>query len=926
LTVVRTLIGRTAELAALERFLDETGPRGLFVEGTAGMGKTRLWQEGLELARERGDRVLSTRPSGADARLAFAGLADLLEDPLDDVLLDLPAPQRRALRIALLLDEPKGTPPDERAVAAAFLASLRILAHEAPVVVGVDDLQWLDPASASVLAFAFRRLDAEPISLLASVRVAPEEEEPAELARAFDDTLTRLPLGPLSVGGIFELLRSRFDLKLSRPTLQRVHETAEGNPFFALELGRALRDASVDPAPGEPLPVPGRLTDVVEQRLARLSPSASETLLVAVSLARPTVPAVEAACGKDQAERDLGEAIAADVLELDGDLLHPTHPLLASIHYASASPWERQAVHARLAETAENTEERARHLALSVDGQDENAAAALEEAAERARRRGATAAAAELAYGALAATPADAPEAAHRRRLAAAEYGYASGGTARAIALLEAALAQTPPGQPRAELLWTLGSIKFEGVDTRLGIDTFREALAEVPDDSPLRVRILESLSQSGGAKKAGFADSEAYAREAAAAAEGLGDTATLARALARIESLRLMQGKAVAHDVFERAVALEESLGGLEVDYGPTALYARSLYQVGINNRARELLETLCERGRERGDVAVNVPIYQLAMLEYVEGNWDRAEELARESHDLGVQSGREAAEARGLHTLAFVEAGRGNVEAARRAAEDALVITEGRGWKLVLLGPSGGPRGALALLEISLENYEAAYQTIMPAVETYHRLGAPFIEQEFDAVEVLAALGRHEEARAILAVGEDEANATDLPWIRMLAGRARGLLAAAEGDLDAAETALQEAVDAGRTAGGPLELGRCMLALGSVQRRRRKKQAARETLSEALEILDGLGARIWAERTRREIERIGGRTAPRTALSATEAEIAALVGAGKSNHEVAAALHLSPKTVEWNLSKIYRKLGVHSRTEMAAKLAVRR
>jgi DNA-binding CsgD family transcriptional regulator len=158
------------------------------------------------------------------------------------------------------------------------------------------------------------------------------------------------------------------------------------------------------------------------------------------------------------------------------------------------------------------------------------------------------------------------------------------------------------------------------------------------------------------------------------------------------------------------------------------------------------------------------------------------------------------------------------------------------------------------------------------------------------------------------------------------MLFSRARGLVDAAEGDLDAAETALQEAVEAGRSAGGPLELGRSLLALGTVQRRRRKKQAARETLSEALEVLNGLGARVWADRTRREIERIGGRTAPRTALSATEAEIAALVGAGRSNHEVAATLHLSPKTVEWNLSKIYRKLGVHSRTEMAAKLSARR
>jgi DNA-binding CsgD family transcriptional regulator len=918
--MVRTLIGRTAELAALERFLDETGKRGLFLEGTAGMGKTRLWQEGVELGRERGVRVLSTRPAGTETRLTFAGLADLLEAVLDDVLLQLPAPQRRALRVALLLDEPDGPPPDERAVAAAFLASLRILADEGPVVVAVDDLQWLDPASANVLAFAFRRLDAEPVSLLASVRVGSDEQEPGEVARALGDTLTRLPLGPMSVGGIFELLRSRLDRKLPRPTLHRVHEAAAGNPFFALELGRALRDAGADPAPNEPLRVPGRLTDVVEQRLAHLSPSAAETLLVVASLARPSVSAVEAACGQARAKRDLGEAIAADVLELDGDVLRPTHPLLASIHYASASPWERQAVHARLAATAEDPEERARHLALSADGPDENAAAALEDAAEQARRRGAIRAAAELAHRAVAATPADASERAHRRRLAAAEYIYASGDTARAIALLEGALADTSPGDSRAEVLWRLGRIKLEGTDSRLGKEALREALEEVEGDSPLRIRILASLSLDVGTEGAGLAAAEAYAREAAAAAERVGDTATFARALAMIARLKLWQGGGIDHDLFEHAVALEQTVGGLELDYGPTAAYARALFQVTEFERARELLETLCERGRERGDAALTVPVWTLALVEFFTGDWDRAEQLARESYAVSVQSGREAEESHGLFVLARVEAARGNVDEARAAAHQALARIEGRGRT------SSGPRGALAFLELSLENYEAAYEVMVPAIEAYRRDGVPFIGEEYDVIEALAGLGRLDEGRALCAVGEEDARKIDSSWCLAAATRARGLVEAAGDDLMTAESSLAEAVELGTSAGDPLELGRSLLAFGIVQRRRRRKQPARETLNRALEIFDGLGARIWAERARRELNRIGGRSATRSSLSATEAQIAELVGAGRSNHEVAAALHLSPKTVEWNLSKIYRKLGVHSRTEMAAKLSVRR
>jgi tetratricopeptide (TPR) repeat protein len=275
------------------------------------------------------------------------------------------------------------------------------------------------------------------------------------------------------------------------------------------------------------------------------------------------------------------------------------------------------------------------------------------------------------------------PERAHRRRLIAAEYIYASGDAGRAIALLEGALAETPPGDPRAEVLWTLGMIKFEALDTRLGIDAFREALDEVGDDSPVRAQILESLSRSGGATKAGFAESEAYAREAAAAAERIGDTATLARALAKIASLRLMLGRGFARDLFERAVALEESVGGLDLDYGPASVYARSLYEVGMFDEARRLLEDLCMRGRERGDAAVQQPLFVLAQVEFFSGNWARAEELARETYELAVQTGREAAEPRGLFALSRIEAAHGNVDSARTAGRKALAMTEGRGWK---------------------------------------------------------------------------------------------------------------------------------------------------------------------------------------------------------------------------------------------------
>jgi DNA-binding CsgD family transcriptional regulator len=912
--VVGNIIARQSELAAIDDFLERIseGPRGLFLEGEAGIGKTRVWREGLERARARGLRVLATRPGGAEVQLAFSGLADLLRDILDETLAKLPPPQRRALAIALLLEDTDGAPPDDRAVAAAFLAALRMVAAD-PVVVAVDDVQWLDAASMRTLEFALRRLDDEPVGVLGTVRVSPEELEPVELLRSLPhEQLRRLPLGPFRVAALYELISSRLGARLSRATLLRLHETSEGNPFYALELSRALLAAGGEPDPGEPLPVPAGLRDLVKARLRRLSPSAREALLVASALTRPTLTVLEEAAGDGAAEA-VEQAVEAGVVELEGDRIRFTHPLLASIHFATASSARRRALHGQLANVVSDPEERARHLALAIEGPDEEVAAALEAAAARARRRGALVAAAELMDEARSRTPLSSAPALRRRRLAAAEAHYAAGDPDRALRPLDEQLAGAAAGPERAEVLWSIGKIKFEGEDTRVGLEYFRRALAETGDDDLLRARILESLSFPA-AKQEGFPAAREYAREAVALADGFGDLPTLARALAGLGHLEFMCDEGIKADLFERAVALEEQLGGLELDYGPTARYARTLYDAGFYDRARPLLERLNERGRASGDAAVNYPLYVLASIELESGNLERATELATESYDVAVQTGREAAEPRGMYTLARIEAARGDVESARNLAQQALVLTDGRGWN------SGGPRGVLGWLELMLENFEAAYDVVMPAIETYRKLGVPIVAQILDGTEALAGMGRVAEGRALLDRTNEASAMMRLPWPTAAAARARGLLAAAEGDLEGAQVELANAVHTGERVGWPLELGRSLIALGTVQRRARKKQSARRTLEQALEVFEPVGARVWAERARRELGRIGGRTAPRGGLSATEAEIVDLVVAGRSNKEVAQALHLSPKTVEWNLSKVYRKLGVRSRTELAA------
>ena len=239
------VVGRDAELATVRAFLAEVErlPAALVIEGEAGIGKTTLWRAGIAAAEELGYRVLSARPAEAESQVSYAGLRDLLDPVIERALVDLPPPQRRALEITLLLRDAEVGAPDQAAIAFAVLGAFGGIAGT-PVLVAVDDVQWLDAASASVLAFAFRRLAAAPAAILVARRSGGREAAPLGLDRAFPSELLRwLRLGPLSVGATHRLLRERLGVSFPRPALVRLHETSGGNPFYALELGRALEQS-----------------------------------------------------------------------------------------------------------------------------------------------------------------------------------------------------------------------------------------------------------------------------------------------------------------------------------------------------------------------------------------------------------------------------------------------------------------------------------------------------------------------------------------------------------------------------------------------------------------------------------------------------------------------------------------------------------
>jgi predicted ATPase len=284
-------VGRDDELAAIVQLLErpEQLPCAVVFAGEAGIGKTTVWLGGLEAATARGYRTLSCRPSEAETRFAFAGLADLLGAVAGDILPELPPIQRRALAAALLLGESE-THADDRAVAAAFLGALRLLVRNRPLCVAVDDIQWLDVASVTALQYALARLEHAPVAVLLAVRGGV----PPWLARAVPEgRLRTIEMGGLSVGALQQLLRVRVDVAFPRPTLIRLWQSSGGNPFFALELASALQRRGGTLAPGEELPIPADLDILLAARVDGLSPAARETARVVAALADPTVALVK---------------------------------------------------------------------------------------------------------------------------------------------------------------------------------------------------------------------------------------------------------------------------------------------------------------------------------------------------------------------------------------------------------------------------------------------------------------------------------------------------------------------------------------------------------------------------------------------------------------------------------------------------------
>ncbi|HEV3067750.1 MAG TPA: LuxR family transcriptional regulator [Streptosporangiaceae bacterium] len=918
--------GRAAELARLARFLDEvTGhPAALLLEGEPGIGKTTLWSAGIDQARGRGWQVLTCRPVQSEAALSFSALGDLLEPVPEAALGALPGPQRRALDVALLRAEPGPEPPDQRAVAVAFLGVIRALAQAAPVIVGVDDLPWLDRSSAAVLEYTLRRLTTQPAGLLATAATADQPSLAPLVQRWFPPGhLDAMTVGPLSAEALDTVLRAKGGPPGSWPEVVEVHEASGGNPYFAMELAAAMGAQGHRRGARQPLPVPGSLLPLVQRRLAALTPAGGQVALVAAAAAAPTVEVVLAACGDDQDARDgLESAEAAGVLQIAGDRVRFAHPLLRSAHYSSATRQRRQQAHRRLAAVTGAAEGQVRHLALAAAGPDGHLAARLAAAAEDACLRGAAVAGAELADLALRLTPDHQPAARAGRLTDAGRLHLAAFDPEGARELLDQAIGLTGPGPLRAAALHHRARVAAYLEGTAAATPLIRQALAEAEPGTALSALIHRDLGFLLGVSTENFtAEPVEHFLTAFDTAERLGDQGLISQ----LSAFRALAGFVIGHgidrDLIGRAVAAHQQAARVPMELRPRVIASHVLRSGDDLAGARELLSAeyaeAIEQGAETDLPFVAMPI---AELEAWAGNYARAEEYADHGYRVALAAGAVTGTACMHGARAMIRAFRGPLGEAR--AEAGAAIDEGLRsgvYYPALLGSH-----ALGLAALAAGDPAAAHAIL--GLVTAATAGREMVDPGWlalrplpDDIESLIRLGDLAAAEALLASLEERAQRLDRAWALASAGRCRALLMSARGDQEAASAALRQAFAAHERLAMPAELARTHLAAGEVARRARRKVAARDHVTAALGLFTRLGAAPWAERAAAELARLGTSRGGGSGLTEAERQVAGLVAAGHTNREVAAELYMGLRTVEAHLSAIYRKLGIRSRSELA-------
>ena len=835
----------------------------------------------------------------------------------------MPAPQREALAVALLLAEPVGPAHGQRALSVATATLLRALTDgDHAVLVAIDDVQWLDESSAAVLSYALRRVHDRPIGVVISLRGSGSSIAPLDLdVSGQPERSEQLTLGPLSLGALHRMLEARAGELFPRLALVKIEAASGGNAFYALEIARALIRSGEPVSAGEPLPIPATLTALTSARIDALPLRTRDALVVAAVAFEPSLDVLARVAGAELLD-DLEPAVHDAVVSVDRGSVRFSHPLLAAAVLTRAGPARIREIHARLAAAGCSDEARARHLGLAAQGPNAVAAEALEAAAERAWKRGAPVTAAEMLEQARDLTPATNKEGAAHRSFEAARCYAEAGDKGRAWTLLEQAMETRPTGIARARVLQLLGQVRAWSASFPEALAFALEAIEASDSDVALRAEI-ELDAVFCFVSMGDYVRAEAHARAAVVDGEQAGADGAKAESLAILTIIEFFGGKGVDETRMARALALEDPLRTGPVQMRPRVIHALLLLFTGRLDEAIAAMIELISEAAERGqDTAIPMVSFYLVWACIWRGDLAEAARVAAQARDVARLNDDASMRALSLTTSALTAAHAGGVDQARAEASEALALFVGLQWTLGTIWPLW----ALGFLELSVDNAARVDELLRPLAEALTQMGfgEPILGVFLpDEVEALVALGDLDGAVRLVDWLERGGRRVDRPWALAAAARGHALIAAAQGDLDAAVRALDRAIVEHDRLPMPLELARTLLVKGQVHRRRREKQLADQALRESLRLFDKAGAALWAARARAELARVGLRPRASTDLTETETRVARLAADGMTNRQVATAAFISPKTVDNVLARVYRKLGISSRAQLGVVLA---
>jgi len=901
------LLGRDHERHGIEQALARarSGTSAtLALLGEPGIGKTALL--GYAAERATGMQVLRARGIESEAQIPFGSLLELLRPALG--MLDaIPEPQAVALEGALALR--RGAAQERFAVGAATLSVLAAYAEQAPVAVLVDDAQWLDVSSAQALLFAFRRLVADPIAVFIAIR----EGEPSLLDGA--------DLPALRIGGLTSDEAAKLMPGLAPETAALLHRATAGNPLALLELAADAGDLALAPE-GAPVQVSVRISQAFLHRAGQLSKAARRALVLTAASDTSDLPTLErAAAGLGIDLAALAAAESAGLVTLLPGTVEFRHPLARLAIYTDAPAGERRAAHRALAAALpdRDVDRRAWHLAAAAAGTDESASAALEQAGARGRDRSAYAAAAS-AFERAGRLTADGGRRVRLLREAAAA-GWLAGLADRAVMLLDEARAAVADPRELVEIDQLRGHIA-----TRRGPVMRGHAILTAAAGRADPERAVAMLTDAAIACFYAGNPVEMLVVAERARAVLPADASPRARFLAGITvgMARILGGDASAGaEHVHEAIKLAEASADLREDLQLVPWLAMGPLFLRETGTGRPLVDDALRTARDRAAVgALPYVLNLIARDQVATDRWAVAEATCLEAIDLARESGQQTELAAGLAGLAFLQARRGRERECQDHAAEALRLCRELGtrlqeiWAMAALGDLALGLGDAAR---AAAQFERQQQLLAELAITDADL-SPAAE----LAEAYLRLGRDDEARETAAAFTAVADAKGQPWPLARALRSQGLLAA-DADFPAI---FDHAIRLHAQTLDAFETARTRLAYGERLRRARNRVLAREQLRAALDIFEHLGAGPWADRAGAELAATGEtrrRRDPATIdeLTPQELQIALALAGGKTTRETAAALFLSPKTVEYHLRHVYQKLGIHSREELAQALA---